>query len=312
MGGGDKRQKWATIWLLVGTFTGIAVLVTAAVLALQTDDSVASSSQSPVTTATEAPVDTTTDSTEPPESTTTSTVVESTTTTVAETTTTSTTSTTMPVDEMTEAERAATTAADDWIQAIASGDEDAAWELLAPESQLSIGGRDGFTDIFTGLQEGFGAWANAEFVITWADTVDLEAVVVTYVGTVTQEGTTGPAAAAVPVVVDDGLNAAVQPFTRGETVAWIIPDLTFTPAVLDSPSPLFKVVVPANSVDMFINGEPAIALTVTDLGDGTFEVSGLSQFSLEVGSQNVITVVYTAEGILHADAATFFILEDSQ
>ncbi|MBT8208335.1 MAG: hypothetical protein KJO18_08690, partial [Acidimicrobiia bacterium] len=78
----------------------------------------------------------------------------------------------------------------------------------------------------------------------------------------------------------------------------------------------FRAIVPARAitVTMFVNGEPAADMELVEIDSLTFEITGRSPRLLEVGGLYVVTVVYTVDedGIIHAEALPFAILEDSQ
>ena len=58
-------------------------------------------------------------------------------------------------------EASAEAAARQWIRALAVGDDDAAWNLVAEASRSAIGGRSGFDARLAELAEGWGAWDGA-------------------------------------------------------------------------------------------------------------------------------------------------------
>jgi hypothetical protein len=113
------------------------------------------------------------------------------------TTATSTTTTAVPgVDAEDVARR--------WIDAIGSGDDDAAIALTAPRSLEAFGGPDGFRDREIELAEGWGAWSRAEDLELTAVDVPTGAIVVLH-GQVSQEGPPEESRAALPIVTgDDG------------------------------------------------------------------------------------------------------------
>ncbi len=226
----------------------------------------------------------------------TTTVVSSTTTTVLDTTTTT----------LSEEAVEAVTVAELWIRALAGGEADRAWDLMATPSQSSLG-RDGFDDIFTALQEGFGAWDDASFAIVHVNAVTASGegtlFVVTYVGTVEQEGIESEAAAALPVFVDASGTGLVQPFLRGDLVTWIVPDGTTRAAFDDLPTFVFET-----------TGAPMVAVFVDDRELTVTRVSGDAERTRwsarldgrpEAGGLNVVTVIYLDEGVQHAEAVPF-------
>ena len=298
----------ATNWLLAAILVTLVAIV--AVLVFNSGDDEASeptASIAPIESTTTGADETTTSvgdtTTTTPETTTSA--PETTTTTVADTTTTT------VIDAPTDPTEAAT----GWIAAISAGDADLAWALMAPESQEAIGGREGFDDTFTALQEGWGAWADATDPTgegsPWVFTnqIDGEVVVVTLAGTVTQEGTEAQRAAALPVMVSGDV-ALVQPFLRGDPVEFVVPEGGDEPSVV-FPDPVFEVIVPGEPAVQFFVGDEAIESTVTGGSGETSLATTAPVPGLEVGGLEVLTVVYLEEGLINADAILMFIGETS-
>src|SRR5690554_3471302 len=50
----------------------------------------------------------------------------------------------------------------EWVESLADGDLERAWDLLTPESQRRIGGYERLAALRTDFAEGWGAWAWAE------------------------------------------------------------------------------------------------------------------------------------------------------
>lgn len=102
--------------------------------------------------------------------------------------------------------------AEAWVDALAGGDLDAAWELVGPASREEIGGRDGFERDRTALAEGWAAFGRADVdvrVVGSAGGADL----VVLRGVVQREGTTEDAAGVLPV-----REARVEPFVYAGNV----------------------------------------------------------------------------------------------
>jgi hypothetical protein len=234
------------------------------------------------------------------------------TTTIAETTTTEASTTTQAETTTTIAELTDDTAAEaamDWIDALAAGEADTAFDLVAPESQIAFGGRAGFDGSFSGLVEGFGAWADATGVYgegdpwVFANRVNDDTIVVTLAGAVSQEGSDGQRAAAIPVVIRNG-RALVQPFLRAGTTEFITPMASDVPEVLEA-GPVFEVIVPGDpTVRMYVFTTEA-QLTVTSLGNGTSQVVSAPFFNIEPGGISVLTVFFTEGDAVQADALLF-------
>lgn len=245
-------------------------------------------------------------------STTSTTVANTTTTTEATTTTTtasSTTTTTVPPTTTTTLapnERAAVAAVSAWVDALADGNVDASWALVAPSSQEIIGGRNGYDAIVTGLAEGFGSWAEAAdpngegSPWVFVNEVDDQLLVVTLAGTVTQEGTTAVRAASIPVVVL-GDTVAVQPFLRLDPVQWTDPPFTVEPWAL----------APNTRATVTVQGAPPVVMaflgaddvdTSSEPGEGISTVVTEPLEDLEAGGTYVLTILLLDEEVIHADA----------
>lgn len=102
-----------------------------------------------------------------------------------------------------------------WVAALAEGDLETAWDLVAERSRAAIGGYDAFSDLRSALAEGFGAWAGADdgaFSVVPLESGGDEALsVVILQATIAQEGPPAPAADAVPVrTTSEG--GRVEPF----------------------------------------------------------------------------------------------------
>lgn len=304
-------RSQATNWLLAAILL-VLVAITAVLVFNNSDSADTASTEPGAVTSTTVVETTTTEAGTTTEAETTTTVAE-TTTSVAETTTTTTAETTTTIGELTD--ETATEAVMSWIEAINAGDSDTAYDLVAPESQTAFGGRQGFDGSFSALQEGFGAWAEASGVYgegdpwVFVNEIDDDTRVVTLAGTVSQEGSDGQRAAAIPVVIRDG-KALVQPFLRGGTIEFINPIVADTPPVLDF-DPQFEVIIPgAPDVRMFVFTTEA-DLTLTDLGNDTTQVVSDPFGNVEVGGISVLTVFYTEDDVVHADAVLFQVGESS-
>lgn len=296
----------ATNWLLGAIVLLLAVVAVLLVLVfgnLSDGDDAAGSVTTTSSTTTTTVADTTT-STSPDTTTSTTTSTSTTTTTEPPTTTTT----------LAENERAAIAAVTAWIDALADGRADASWALVAPASQELIGGRTGYDEVFSGLVEGFGAWASATdpngegSPWLFVNEVDDQILVVTLAGLVTQEGTTSLRAASIPVVVI-GDTVAVQPFLRLDPVQWSDPAFTAEPWPL-APSTMVTVTVPgAPLVRSFFNADE-IEITL-EPGEGVTSVVSEPLTSLEAGGTYVLTVVLLDEEVLHADAVVVVASESS-
>lgn len=302
------RAPVVTNWLLGAV---IVVLIALVAVMLLRDDSPTEAGQT-TTTVEQTGV---TDSTQVGETTT---VPEGTETTLAtgtttsESTTTSTTDTTVPAP--TPGDTIALATVSEWITAIGAGDADRAWDLLDPVSQAAIGGRSGFDASFTGLVEGYGAWTGATDVVTYSSPVPLvepaELFLVSWLGTVNQEGITTDSAFAIPVTVN-AQGAKVNPFARGELVEFVVPERSDPPPVFASITTL-EFDIPTGAVAMaYLNGLYESNQTVQDLGNGKSRVYVTPETYMEVGASQVVSVLYFQDGLVHAEAVRFVIGEDS-
>jgi hypothetical protein len=104
-----------------------------------------------------------------------------------------------------------------WIEALAAGDRERAWDLLTAGAKASY---DSYADFATdtGLAEGWATWASAEDVAYYhhnlASRGRSAVVVVTIAGTRQVEGTTERGAGAIVVHIEDD-RALVNPFVDG-------------------------------------------------------------------------------------------------
>lgn len=242
---------------------------------------------------------------------------DSTETTLATSTTVSDSTTTIPVDTTqppTPDETIASSLVSEWITALGDGDADTAWELLDPASQEAIGGRSGFDGSFSGLVEGYGAWADAEDVVTYVNPVPLvepaELFLVSWAGTVSQEGIVSQNAIAIPVTVN-AQGAFVNPFLRGDVVEFVVPERSDPPAVFANIT-TFEFDIPTDAVPLvFVNGFYETTQQVQDLGGGKSRVYVMPDGHFEAGANQVLAIVYFQEGLVHAEAVNFVIGEDS-
>lgn len=303
------RAQLVTNWLLA--LVAVALIALVAVFVLRDDSPTASA-----TTSTTAPVSTdgstlVDQTTTVPEDGTSTTIVGSTTTTSSSTT--APVETTQPVATPEEL-AAATGVVDEWIAALGVGDADTAWDLIDPASQEAFGGRSAFDDSFGGLAEGFGAWASSADVLKYTNAVpytDPTVFLVTWVGPVSQEGTTAIRAFAIPVVSDSQGTVKVQPFLRGDLVQFVVPEESDPPAEFASIT-TFEFDIPTGAVPfVFVDGFYEENQEVVDQGDGTSRVYVTPDGNLEIGASHVLGVLYVEPGISHAEAVPFTIGEDS-
>jgi hypothetical protein len=113
-----------------------------------------------------------------------------------------------------------------FVEAIAAQDYDDAWDLLGPRSQETLGAREALEEQGTTLTEGWGAWARSPDALIFSSgpLTDIDEdhphglYVVTFTGTVTQEGTTEQRTIAVPAWVEhdagDPVRGWLEPFAE--------------------------------------------------------------------------------------------------
>jgi hypothetical protein len=112
-----------------------------------------------------------------------------------------------------------------FVEAVAEGDFATAWDLLGPRSQEVLGSRAALEEERSALAEGWGAWASAPDAVifhaaTLASSGEGRLSIVTFTGTLTQEGTTGLRTVAAPAWVendsDDPADGRFEPFAPGD------------------------------------------------------------------------------------------------
>lgn len=135
--------------------------------------------------------------------------------TIVETTTTgapiTTTSTIDPVDEAVAAFQA-------WVGALAEGEVETAWDLMAPSSQQALGSFERFDDMRTGLAEGWGSWVAVEDPTYAIEEDEAGRTLLIARGTIHPEGHTETREVGVPLVRQDGA-LLVSPFEEFGNVA---------------------------------------------------------------------------------------------
>lgn len=114
-----------------------------------------------------------------------------------------------------------------WVAALGEGDMTTAWNGLGPASQAHFGSKSAFAAEESAIAEGYGAWSATTpddvLVTPVAAGQDGEVVVVTLVGTVTQEGAEQRRADAFPVRMVDG-EARVEAFAFAGELEIVVPE----------------------------------------------------------------------------------------
>lgn len=305
-----NRAQRVTNWLLA--LVAVALIALVAVFVLRDDTPSASATTSttaPAATEESTPVD---ESTTVPEDGT-STTVAGATTTIPSSTTSVTVEPSEPVPTPDEL-AAAAAVVDEWITALGTGDADTAWDLIDPASQEAFGGRAAFDGSFSGLVEGFGAWASSVDVLKYTNAVprtDPATFLITWVGPVSQEGTSAMRAFAIPVTTDSQGTGKVQPFVRSDLVQFVVPEVSDPPAEFASIT-TFEFDIPTGALPfVFVDGFYEENQEVVDQGDGTSRVYVTPDGNLEVGASHVLGVLYVQPGISHAEAVPFAIGDGS-
>jgi hypothetical protein len=124
-------------------------------------------------------------------------------------------------------------AVDGWLQAVASGDATAAWNLLSASSRQAVG-QTQWDAIVSEMEEGFGSWARADPTMR-AIAVDIgspPAALVTLQGTRAVEGMIETSSAVFAAVREDG----------GWKLEWYAAD----PTVVTAPRPESSAFFPSN------------------------------------------------------------------
>ena len=234
---------------------------------------------------------------------------ESTTTTTSSTTDTSTTTTGragpgvdqtvpgLPVEAAGDTVRA-------WVVALAEGDLEAAWELVAERSRAAIGGYEAFSDLRSALAEGFGAWAGADedaFSVVPLETGGDEALAVVILqGTIAQEGPPAPAADAVAVrTTSEG--SRVEPFLDLGRVEHQPPPGRAVPA-----DATLEALVPMLSDVHFVVDDRAVEIPPTEDAPGDRQLASLElDGSLEPGPHSLTVVLTNSQGEIASSTALY-------
>jgi hypothetical protein len=133
------------------------------------------------------------------------------TTTIGPSTTLSPPTTAAPLDQ-------AVAAFQDWVGALAEGEVERAWDLMAPSSQAALGSYERFHEMRTGLAEGWGSWVAVEDPSYALIEDDAGRTVLVARGTIHPEGHTETREVGVPIVVADG-GVLISPFEEFGNVA---------------------------------------------------------------------------------------------
>ena len=201
-------------------------------------------------------------------------------------------------------------AADDtvrtWVAALAEGDLEAAWDLVAERSRAAIGGFEAFSDLRSALAEGFGAWAGADddaFSVVPLDIGGDETLAVVILhGTIAQEGPPAPAAHAVPVrITSEG--GQVEPFLDLGAVEHQPPPGTAIPA-----NPTLVALVPWLSDVHFVIDDRAVEIPATEDAPGDRQRASLElDEALEPGPHSLTVVLTNPQGEIATSTALYLV-----
>lgn len=113
-----------------------------------------------------------------------------------------------------------------WVAAIAAGDTQGAWAALGDASRAHFGSQAAFAAEQSALAEGYGAWAGVDpddvVVTELGRRGDATLVVVTFAGTITQEGSRQRRAEAFPVRIEGG-SARIETFAFAGELEFLVP-----------------------------------------------------------------------------------------
>jgi hypothetical protein len=105
-----------------------------------------------------------------------------------------------------------------WVGALAEGEVERAWDLMAPSSQVALGSFDFFYEMRTGLAEGWGSWVAVEDPSYALIEDEAGRTVLVANGTIHPEGHTETREVGIPIEVADG-GVLVSPFEEFGNVA---------------------------------------------------------------------------------------------
>lgn len=192
----------------------------------------------------------------------------------------------------------------DWVAALAEGELEEAWELVAERSRVAIGGFEAFTELRSALAEGFGAWSSAGNQAFSAVPLDVggdEALsVVILRGLIAQEGPPAPAAASIPVrTTSEG--SLVEPFLGLGAVEHQPPPGTAIPADVT-----LEAFVPALRDVRFVVDERGAEVPAIEGADGDQQRASLEpEVPLEPGPHSLTVVLTTPEGEVATSTALY-------
>lgn len=196
----------------------------------------------------------------------------------------------------------AETAARRWIRALAAGDGDVAWDLLAEGSREAAGGRSGFESRLTDLAEGWGAWDAAPQASYRAVTLMGGTGVVLVSGRVSQEGTTATRTMSLPVRFTAD-KAQVDPFS--DVAIELDPDPD-RGARVTSASVLGAYTPGAAKVWFILDEREPAAPDMSEDADGDLQhVTIDPDPALAPGQHSLTVVVLTVDGRVASRSTTF-------
>lgn len=105
-----------------------------------------------------------------------------------------------------------------WVRALAEGESDRAWDLMAPSSQRAVGSFERFMAMSSGFAEGWGAWVAVEGPSYHLEEDDAGRSLLIVSGTIRPEGLVEQREVGVPLVMENG-ELLLSPFEEFGNVA---------------------------------------------------------------------------------------------
>lgn len=105
-----------------------------------------------------------------------------------------------------------------WVDHLAAGDHQEAWDAMAPASQAAVGEQQFFESVVFEISEGWGSWSAAEDVLYRLEVDEAGRTLLWVSGTISPEGMTEDREVSVPMVETD-TGFLVSPFEEFGNVA---------------------------------------------------------------------------------------------
>ena len=180
----------------------------------------------------------------------------------------------------------------DWIDAIATGDDERAMALVSDRAMEAFGGEDGYRENEIALAEGWGAWDFADPLEATEVTVDETLSIVVLHGDVPQEGPPDESWAALPVVATPE-GDRVEPFVQlGE------PEVQPPANTEIAPDGPLQAYVLAGREVWFIVDDGDAEVPALEGADGDQQVGTIQTSGLEPGLHAFIVVQRNDDGVM--------------